>query len=339
MAIPVPNKWNALAKIVVFLGMLLFVGAGARAESIDDAVAHVKEMVRSGASRYDIGQWVSKKLDARIKNLNSPWEGWVLGASEDERKAFIEWRNKGVFSYDAAAKWAWEKRIGQCEEQACSAYYILNKGGVPGRLQIVGTLKHAFVVWGMAQNADISNEKTWGRDAVIVDGWLGSASKLEPEFRTRVGSTVMLSPVYWGGKRDYTPAYVGNLVIGGPWNLVINWKNATKRKDKTMIESKMLIKQIGDVFDGEIAEGQMKVLLKDGRIFKNGVIRFSWSVMQFGGVGLFRFTDKEARLFDGQYNATINFEGDSYTAIIPFTGEVNARTITLFPQDPIVKTQ
>lgn len=343
MSISSLYKRCALSRIVVAVGMLLLACTAARAESIDDAVAHVKGMVKSGASRYDIGRWVTSKLDYRIRNLNSPWEGWVLGVFKDsataDNKAFGEWRDKGVFSYDAAAKWAWEKRIGQCEEQACTAYYILKKAGVPGRLQIVGTKGHAFVVWGMAGNANVSDEKTWGRDTVIVDGWLGRTSRLEP-VRIRGGSAINLHAIYLGPKTDHTPAYEGSLVIGGPWDLVIDWKNAKRRQKVTQIALKLIINQTtADTFDGVITKGALKVELTKGKIYEKGIMRFNWSANQLVGVSQFRFTNKEAKLFKGQYSTKIVYEGKVYSAIVPFTGEVNARKITIFPMDPIVNAQ
>lgn len=152
-------------------------------ETLDEAVQMVRSLQQSGASNQRIGAWLSEVLDRRITNVNSLERmsiagNWlrIFGESAADR-AFGEWRDGNEdYDYRKSAAWAWANRLGQCNEHACTAYYILKRAGVAGDLRILVAPNHEFVVWGMSPGAIADDPTTWGDDACVVDGWLGKAT-------------------------------------------------------------------------------------------------------------------------------------------------------------------
>ncbi len=150
--------------------------------TLEEAAQIIRDMQEAGATDDFIARWLSKVLDRRITNVNSlerigipgNWIPWPWQSESAADKAFGEWRDRNDFDHANTAAWAWENRLGQCSECACTAYTILKRAGVTGNVRILTAPNHEFVVWGMNSGADPNDPTTWGDNARVVDGWLGS---------------------------------------------------------------------------------------------------------------------------------------------------------------------
>lgn len=154
-------------------------------QTLDEAIAQVRELDQAGIPRGEIAAWLSGVLDRRVTNLNSPermgllenWRPWpfteVLPSPKQD--AFTEWNKQQEYRPGPTAQWTWENQVGQCSEHAGTAYHILQEAGVSGSPRIVAAPNHEFVVWGMQEGANPNDPSTWGPDAYVVDGWMGSS--------------------------------------------------------------------------------------------------------------------------------------------------------------------
>jgi hypothetical protein len=79
-------------------------------------------------------------------------------------------------------------KVANCQECAFLVHDKLEKAGIPSqnvRLNFeqkngFDTAKnHAFTVIGMKEDADIANPHTWGKDAVIIDGWSNMVKRVQ----------------------------------------------------------------------------------------------------------------------------------------------------------------
>lgn len=148
-------------------------------KTLDQAVQDVRELEKAGVSRAQIAAWLTGVLDRRVVNVNS-FERMSIGGNwlsifgeSSADKAFGEWRDRNDFDYRNTAEWTWEHGLGQCSEQASTAYYILRQAGVSGNVRILTAPGHEIAVWGMADGANPNDPTTWGDEAWVVDGWLG----------------------------------------------------------------------------------------------------------------------------------------------------------------------
>jgi|GEM_PF-2958970 len=159
--------------------------AAPKLNTLDEAVAYVKQLSDEGKSRQEIAAEVTKLVDSRVTNVNS-WErmlkwpnmmpfGSYFNKAEDDFDEFRATSNS--FDNDKAAAYAWDSGYGQCEECACLSYYLLKQAGVDGNVRIFSSMEgssgHNFVVWGVEGGADPNDPSTWGDDAYVVDGWQG----------------------------------------------------------------------------------------------------------------------------------------------------------------------
>lgn len=78
-------------------------------------------------------------------------------------------------------------KVANCQECAFLIHDKLEKAGIPSqniRLNFEQkngfdtTKNHAFTVIGMNKNADVSNPKTWGKNAVIIDAWSNMVTRV-----------------------------------------------------------------------------------------------------------------------------------------------------------------
>lgn len=63
-------------------------------------------------------------------------------------------------------------KVANCIEQARILNHNLHLQNIPSRV-IGAYFDHAFVGVNIKERADISNPRTWGKDAYIADSWLG----------------------------------------------------------------------------------------------------------------------------------------------------------------------
>jgi len=158
-----------------------------RPDTIDEAVAAVRQMREEGAPNERIAWYVAHVVDHRMTNGNSAegfiartvWyytdaDRWNLQHRFDAERDSVAGRTQGR-SYVDLARWAWDLQWGQCNEAAAMSYYILHTADVPVRIRTVPN-KHVFAVIGVdGEDEDLSDPRTWGEDAWIVDGWVGGA--------------------------------------------------------------------------------------------------------------------------------------------------------------------
>jgi hypothetical protein len=149
---------------------------------IEKAILTVRAMSREGRSRAEIAAYVNRIVSSRITSLNqsSPTrDGRKISQAELEvlKDRFFTWRDAGV-DVDApysAADWAWKNRIGQCSENAHTAFHILALGlKNTDSLCEVMVGDHTYVIFGdirgIRGSASISSlqrlKNTW-----IIDPW------------------------------------------------------------------------------------------------------------------------------------------------------------------------
>ena len=146
--------------------------------TLDDLVDSVRHFKEQRIPNRVLAEYLSGVIDRRITNLNSK-EGTLfilLPFLSAGSARFDAERDKLEFppgtEYEARARWAWNNGFGCCAETACIAYYVLKRAGIPCRL--IEQPGHAFVLVGLAPNAQVGDARTWGDDTYIVDGWFGS---------------------------------------------------------------------------------------------------------------------------------------------------------------------
>jgi hypothetical protein len=151
-------------------------------DTLAAVVATVRQMRADGQSRLAISTWLTGVVDRRVVNMNSiekmtapgSWIPWPFrGYTPDAR--LDAWRCQNIFQYDKVANWTWTNGIGQCSEHACTVFYILKEAGVDGEIRIFNSGGHEFAVWGLAPGYKPEDANTWGRDAYVLDSWLGKA--------------------------------------------------------------------------------------------------------------------------------------------------------------------
>jgi len=153
-------------------------------KTLDDAVDEIKQLINEGKSRWYIAARVTTIADIQIDNVNDfermlqSWKHWVpffLAGESDEDRNFKNWRDErggADEQYDDQANWAWDNKIGQCSENSCLVYYLLKKAGAKN-IRIFGQKdpEHAFVVWGMDEEAEPNDPSSWTNEVIVPDGW------------------------------------------------------------------------------------------------------------------------------------------------------------------------
>jgi hypothetical protein len=172
-------------------------------KTLDDAVDEIKQLINEGKSRWYIAARVRTIADIQIDNVNDferllqSWKHWVpfyLAGESDEDRNFKNWRDEpggADKQYDDQANWAWDNKIGQCSENSCLVYYLLKKAGAKN-IRIFGQKdpEHAFVVWGMDEEAEPNDPSSWTNEVIVPDGWQ-PISKIT-QFRIAVGTSRFL---------------------------------------------------------------------------------------------------------------------------------------------------
>lgn len=110
---------------------------------------------------------------------------------------YIDDFQKGMISIEELEKRANELGVGQdktgnsldCEDRARLLEKQFNQNGIKSIVLDVADIEHfgqdegrgshTFCVIGMADNADTTDLSTWGKDAVIVDAWIGKSFSVQ----------------------------------------------------------------------------------------------------------------------------------------------------------------
>lgn len=152
-----------------------------RPVTLQDAVDEIERMIEQEKPRWEIAKRAAIIADGRISNINpvdcehlllNPLFPVLLCMKD---KSFGEWRDKqggADKQYDDQANWAWDNKIGQCSENSCLVYYLLKKAGAKN-IRIFGQKDpdHAFVVWGMDEEAEPNDPSSWTNEVIVPDGW------------------------------------------------------------------------------------------------------------------------------------------------------------------------
>lgn len=81
-----------------------------------------------------------------------------------------------------------QTKIAGCQECSFLIHERCKKAGIPSqniRMEVVQSngfdtdRNHAFTLIGFNKDADLSNPKTWGKNAVIIDGWANIVTKAQ----------------------------------------------------------------------------------------------------------------------------------------------------------------
>ena len=81
-----------------------------------------------------------------------------------------------------------ESKLANCGEMADIAQYLLKKEGIETErisMKIMikrdklrpGLSDHTFLIMNIADDADFTNPKTWGNEAILIDPWFGIAKR------------------------------------------------------------------------------------------------------------------------------------------------------------------
>jgi len=174
---------------------------------MEDVIQQVKNMKDHGASNREIAEFITRVVDRRITNANSVEGSWSRGiisyaidyyssgyfvlteGLEKDKKYMKERENLGGRKtpgkeYADRAQWAWDLKYGACNEISNITYHILKEAGIKDAkiLEIPG---HNFTVFGLDPGAKVSDPRTWGKDAVVADGWQGKTYNSDSAFTNK----------------------------------------------------------------------------------------------------------------------------------------------------------
>ena len=201
-------------------------------QNLQSVIDEVKTMKARRASNREIAEFVTRAVDDRIYTLDSPPSrldspsDFLSTAAEFSlapKEAFEVWRKKNIYSPRLVAIWAWENRLGYCEENALTAFHILREAGIENP-RVIKSNDHAFVVIGMEpmmREEDVANPHFWPDNAVVIDPWQGLTLDPREAYLNR----------YIGNKNirqivDSTDAYVGRGLKTSESRLI--WDTNTK---------------------------------------------------------------------------------------------------------------
>jgi hypothetical protein len=176
--------WRTAVPIVLALLLMFFpIRLVFADQSLSDIVVEVKNMLNAGKPRREIAQFINQTVDSRIVSLNRDTQDENKSIQSSQytisKEAFDAWSREGVDVDDpyAAAHWAWQNKIGHCQENAHTAYHILMMALQDGAgFGEFACGDHIYVIWGIPKGftggVDIATLNSWD-DAYIIDPWLG----------------------------------------------------------------------------------------------------------------------------------------------------------------------
>ena len=139
-------------------------------------------MKQKGRSRKDIADFVKKTVAKHltfVNHLSPKRDGRVVPDAQlrTMKDHFNSWRDKGemVDAKYSAAVWAWENRMGQCNESASTAFHILAMAlESTNELALLRRGDHLFLVWGDVGKIP-STFSGWDllrlSDTYVIDAW------------------------------------------------------------------------------------------------------------------------------------------------------------------------
>jgi len=189
--------------------------------SLQSAIETVKKMKRSGASKKDIATFVTNTVSNRLTFLNHKFfqkDGSVFVKDEIEKKVkyFNTWRemqddrSTSYTAYSAIAIWAWENRMGQCDEAASTAFHILAMAYESTKEIIpVNMPNHRFVIFGDTNipNPFMKNDLHKLDNTYIIDPWDGKSFSTKDLSSTDVFQNGKGNPQGVGSYRAYLHRY------------------------------------------------------------------------------------------------------------------------------------
>lgn len=187
---------TAVVRWRIAVCLLLFAHSAVIAEdpaTLEALITRVRTMQESGATNQAIASYLAGVTDRRLSSNNrfslagndfytQLWDypgGTRTGRLlENPSQRDRDWRqdDREVISQSAVtskALWAWNNRVGNCNEAMSVTYYVLQQAGLLA--QALEKPGHDYTVLGMAADANPNDPRTWGPNAVIVDGWTGEA--------------------------------------------------------------------------------------------------------------------------------------------------------------------
>ncbi len=145
-------------------------------KGLDDVVKTVIKMKAEGMTDKELAEYVVSTVKGRLSTpnhfLRSPWT-WVRHNLISMYDNFNDWRDTNFEDCDTTSIWAWNNKMGQCEENACVVHYILSNAGVDAQLYGQAPGDHAFVVVNMDDKTSLTDSRKWKDNVFIADSWQG----------------------------------------------------------------------------------------------------------------------------------------------------------------------
>lgn len=158
--------------------------------TLEELSEQARRMKQLGADNAQIAEYVSIIVDKRLLASNKPWGESLFLTEEAKADRDARWKPIDNFTkandglpgkplddgkkYEKLAGLAWDNKVGNCAESAAVSYTILKNAGIPVKIFTSSAGGgHEFAVIGLAPNADPNDPSTWGKDARVVDGWIG----------------------------------------------------------------------------------------------------------------------------------------------------------------------
>jgi len=170
--------------------------------TLEEAIDNVKRMIQQGSTKKEIAEYVTQTVSNRLTFLNHKFyqkDGNVMIDEDIENKVeyFNIWRNNNIDLYEvhASATWAWENRMGQCNEAANTAFHILVMAYKSAEEIIpVNMENHRYVILGDKYNIPnpfYADDLRKLNNSYVIDPWAGQS------FSTKILSD---SKLYQGGE-------------------------------------------------------------------------------------------------------------------------------------------
>lgn len=139
-----------------------------------------------GATDIHIAKFVNREVGDRIAARNNFWKNpltttvhQIADYTNYIDTDFGKWRDSALMAYDTTAIWAWNNRVGQCEEFGCTVYYILKTAGIQCEICSGTNNDHQFVVMNVdkamidEKTGYLKDSRKWPENALVIDAWQG----------------------------------------------------------------------------------------------------------------------------------------------------------------------
>ena len=187
-------------------------GIDEASKGLKAAVDTIKKMKAEGATDKQIAEKVNQIVKNRIESINNPdrvgrWDAFweTLPIAIANNKDYAKWRNFDCGDYDTAAIWAWNNRVGYCEENAATVYYILRNAGIKCdyyRQRGQKGADHIFVIINMDKTGSLTDSRSWSKNTLVVDAWQGKVLTGTEAYKNK---KIMSNGKYWVQKRSHLP--------------------------------------------------------------------------------------------------------------------------------------